>query len=600
MANDNHLSSVTLYNVTMISNKYYNEFFELGQQKINFSFFELHLPDDDPVYTLKKVLEDIDFSSLIARYSSKGRSGYNPIMMYALVTYANMRGIRSVDRIVELCERDLAFIWLAKGHKPKRDAFYEFKGEKLTGEVLDDLNYQFLRRLKKEGLITLEALYIDGTKIEANANRYTFVWRGSINYHLAGLLDTIDGLYTKYNTLLSENDYGQKYELGNAQMFIIEGMDKVRAVIEKNRKRKLTKHKKLPNNTIIEIDNCSPLEILKLQKNLSKIADGEGIEFVSGKGKRKSEIQQLYEELEHCGKRLMEYKECFEIMGKDRNSYSKTDLEATFMRMKEDHMLNGQLKPAYNVQIAVENYFIIHGYVSNDRTDYNTLIPVVDKHIKAFGELLKELTADSGYCSEKNLLYLKQNKITSYIKLQDHEKRKTRGYTKDISKYYNMTTQVFEDELYYICHDGRELRHIRTEEKEQDGYTQTLEVYGCADCSGCEHKAKCLYKYNPDKDPDKNKVMKINEQWEELKEESHANVQSEKGILNRQIRSIQTEGHFGDIKENENFRRFNYRSTEKVYKEFMLYAIGRNINKYHRFLHEEIKKFEGKKDQKAA
>ncbi|CDD08301.1 putative transposase IS4 family [Dorea sp. CAG:317] len=600
MANDNHLSSVTLYNVTMISNKYYNEFFELGQQKINFSFFELHLPDDDPVYTLKKVLEDIDFSSLLARYSSKGRSGYNPIMMYALVTYANMRGIRSVDRIVELCERDLAFIWLAKGQKPKRDAFYEFKGDKLTAEVLDDLNYQFLRRLKKEGLITLEALYIDGTKIEANANRYTFVWRGSINYHLAVLLDTIDGLYTKYNTLLSENDYGQKYELGNAQMFIIEGMDKVRAVIEKNRKRKLTKHKKLPNNTIIEIDNCSPLEILKLQKNLSKIADGEGIEFVSGKGKRKSEIQQLYEELEHCGKRLMEYKECFEIMGKDRNSYSKTDLEATFMRMKEDHMLNGQLKPAYNVQIAVENYFIIHGYVSNDRTDYNTLIPVVDKHIKAFGEVLEEVTADSGYCSEKNLLYLKQNKITSYIKLQDHEKRKTRAYAEDISKYYNMTTQVFEDELYYICHDGRELRHIRTEEKEQDGYTQTLEVYGCADCRGCEHKAKCLYKYNPDKDPDKIKVMKINEQWEELKEESHANVQSEKGILNRQIRSIQTEGHFGDIKENENFRRFNYRSTEKVYKEFMLYAIGRNINKYHRFLHEEIKKFEGKTEQKTA
>ena len=600
MANDNHLSSVTLYNVTMISNKYYNEFFELGQQKINFSFFELHLPDDDPVYTLKKVLEDIDFSSLLARYSSKGRSGYNPIMMYALVTYANMRGIRSVDRIVELCERDLAFIWLAKGQKPKRDAFYEFKGDKLTAEVLDDLNYQFLRRLKKEGLITLEALYIDGTKIEANANRYTFVWRGSINYHLAVLLDTIDGLYTKYNTLLSESDYGQKYELGNAQMFIIEGMDKVRAVIEKNRKRKLTKHKKLPNNTIIEIDNCSPLEILKLQKNLSKIADGEGIEFVSGKGKRKSEIQQLYEELEHCGKRLMEYKECFEIMGKDRNSYSKTDLEATFMRMKEDHMLNGQLKPAYNVQIAVENYFIIHGYVSNDRTDYNTLIPVVDKHIKAFGEVLEEVTADSGYCSEKNLLYLKQNKITSYIKLQDHEKRKTRAYAEDISKYYNMTTQVFEDELYYICHDGRELRHIRTEEKEQDGYTQTLEVYGCADCRGCEHKAKCLYKYNPDKDPDKNKVMKINEQWEELKEESHANVQSEKGILNRQIRSIQTEGHFGDIKENENFRRFNYRSTEKVYKEFMLYAIGRNINKYHRFLHEEIKKFEGKTEQKTA
>ena len=480
----------------MLTTNYYNDFFEFGQQKINFSFFELSLPDDDPVYTLKKVMEELDFSGLLANCSDKGRTGYNPIMMYAVVTYANMRGIRSVDRIVDLCERDLAFIWLTRGQKPKRDAFYDFKNRKLTSDVLDDLNYQFMRRLQKEGLVTLKELFIDGTKIEANANRYTFVWRGSINYHLAGLLDSIDQLFEKYNSFLQENDYGTKYELGNAQMFVIEGMDKVR--------------------------------------------------------------------------------------------------EATFMRMKEDHMLNGQLKPAYNVQIAVENYFIVHGYVSSDRTDYNTLIPVLEKYKNAFGRILEEVTADSGYCSEKNLLYLKQNEISSYIKLQDHEKRKTRAYSEDISKYYNMRTGIFEDEQFYICHDGRELRHLRTETKEQDGYTQIFEVYGCADCSGCEHKARCLYKYDAEKDAEKNKVMKINEQWEELKERSHANIQSERGILKRQTRSIQTEGHFGDIKENENFRRFNYRSSDKVYKEFMLYAIGRNINKYHRFLYEKLRKFEGK------
>ena len=182
------------------------------------------------------------------------------------------------------------------------------------------------------------------------------------------------------------------------------------------------------------------------------------------------------------------------------------------------------------------------------------------------------MTADSGYCSEKNLLYLKENEIRSFIKLQDHEKRKTRAYREDIGKYYNMRYAVFEDEHYYICHDGRQLRHIRTESKEMDGYTQTVEVYGCADCSGCEHKSRCLYKYS-EKNSDRNKV---------------------------QIRSIQTEGHFGDIKENEGFRRFNYRSEEKVYKEFMLYAIGRNIMKYHRFLHQEIEKFEGKKGEKTA
>jgi transposase len=600
MANDNHLFSVPCYNGTMQKQDYYNDFFDIGQQKINFSLFDLRLPDDDPVYTLKKVMEELDFSGLLACYSDKGRTGYNPIMLYSVVTYANMRGVRAVDRIVDLCQRDLAFIWLTKGQKPQRDAFYDFIGKKLTGEILDELNYQFMRRLQKEGLITLKELYVDGTKMEANANRYTFVWRGSINYHLAGLLDAIDGLYARYNAFLHENGYGPKYDLGEARMFVIEGMEKVRRVIEENRRRKLTKHKKISNNAIIEIDNCSPLEILRLQKNLERIAQGEGIPFVSGKGRHKPELQKLYEELEECGRRLMDYKECFEIMGKDRNSYSKTDLEATFMRMKEDHMLNGQLKPAYNVQIAVENYFIVHSYVSSDRTDYNTLIPVLEKHQRAFGDPLEAVTADSGYCSEKNLIYLREKGIQSYIKLQEHEKRKTRAYKEEIGKYYNMTCAVFEDEHFYICHDGRQLHHIRTESREQDGYTQTYEVYGCADCSGCEHKARCLYKYNAEKNPDRNKVMKINERWEDLKEETNTNIQSETGILKRQTRSIQTEGHFGDIKENEDFRRFHYRSAKKVYKEFMLYAIGRNIMKYHRFVHQEIEKYEGKKEQKAA
>ena len=157
----------------------------------------MRLPNDDPVYTLKKLMEDIDYSGLLAQYTNKGRKGINSIMMYATVVYATMRGLRSVDTIVDLCKRDLAFIWLTQGKQPKRDAFYEFKNLRLTEEVLDDLHYQFIRRLEKEGLVTLKELYIDGTKMEANANRYTFVWRGTINYHLAGSLDTIDALYAK-------------------------------------------------------------------------------------------------------------------------------------------------------------------------------------------------------------------------------------------------------------------------------------------------------------------------------------------------------------------------------------------------------------------
>lgn len=384
------------------------------------------------------------------------------------------------------------------------------------------------------------------------------MWRGSINYHLAGLLDTIDHLYSRYNTLLLEERYAQKYSLGKMQMFVIEGMDRVRKIIEENRK-----HKKLPNYTMIEIDSASPLELLKLQINLTTIAKGEGILFVSGKGQRKSELQQLHEEIEACGERLLKYKDCYEILGTDRNSYSKTDVVATFMRMKEDHMQNGQLKPAYNVQIAVENYFIIHTYVSNNRTDYYTLIPVLKKHTDSFGAYPKEVTADSGYCSEQNLLSLKAEEIKSSIKLQTHEKMKTRVYKKDIGKHYNMMYMVGEDTHYYRCHNGRRLDYIRTETPKQSGYTRTIEVYGCKDCSGCEHKTRCLYQYDAERDATKNKVMKINELWEELKSESHANIQSEQGILNRQIRSIQTEGHFEYIKENDKFRRFNYRSSEK-------------------------------------
>ena len=237
---------------------------------------------------------------------------------------------------------------------------------------------------KAKQVRNVKELYINGTKIEANTNRYTFVWRSTINYHLSNPLDTIDAHYARYNALLSESGYDQKYGFGHAQIFIIEGMDKVREVILKNRERKLTKHIKLSNSSIIEIDSCSPLELPKLQTRLKQIAEQENILFVSGKGKKKLEIQQLYEVLEHCGNHLIGYKECFKIMGKERNSYSKTNLEATFMRMKEEHLLNSQLKLAYTVQVAVENYFIIHSYANNDRTDYHTLIPMLEKHKATF------------------------------------------------------------------------------------------------------------------------------------------------------------------------------------------------------------------------
>lgn len=365
--------------------------------------------------------------------------------------------------------------------------------------MLDDLHYQFIRRLEQENLVSLEKLYIDGTKFEANANRYTFVWRGSINYHLVGLLDKIDELFSRYNVLISEQGYDRKYGLYPKEMFVVSGIDKVREIIGKNRERKKSNKRKISNNRILEIDNISPLELLKLQINLEKVAQEERISFVEGKGKPKPEIQKLYEQIGKCGERLLKYQEHFRIMGSDRNSYSKTDLEATFMRMKDDHMMNGQLKPGYNVQIAIENDFVIHTYVSNDRTDYNTLIPVLEKHKGNFGSVLAEVTADSGYCSEKNLRYLEKENIESCIIQQVHEKMKTRAYKKEIGKHYNMIKFRDKNGFYYLCNNGRKLAHERTEVSRQNGLKQIFEIYACSDCSRCPFKAKCLYRYDDKK-----------------------------------------------------------------------------------------------------
>jgi len=470
--------------------------------------------------------------------------------------------------------------------------------EKTTVEILENLHYQFIHLLRNEGYLTLKILFLDGTKLEANANRYTFVWRGSINSNLIKLLDKINGLYDEYNAFINESNYKIKYNLIEEEMFIVEGTDKVRDTICKNNERKRNHKKKISNNGIVKIDNICPMKLMRMHSNLQVIRNNENIVFSNGRGQKKPRIQKICESLIENGERLLKYKDAFEIMGTDRNSYSKTDISATFMRMKEDHMMNGQLKPAHNVQFAIENYFVVHTYVSNDRTDYNTLVPVIEKHKKWLDTPLEEFVADSGYCSEKNLSYLRDNSIESFIKLQEHEKKKTKKYHQEIGKYYNMAVSEFDEEndriKSYKCHDNRLLHHSRTEIQTKSGVRRIFEVYKCESCDDCTYKSKCLYKYDEEKDLYKNKEIKVNYNWDELKRKSEENILSDKGIIYRQIRSIQTEGSFGDMKHNHKIRQFNHRGEEKVYKEMLFYTCGRNLIKYHRFEQKELESFEGK------
>jgi hypothetical protein len=235
----------------------------------------------------------------------------------------------------------------------------------------------------------------------------------------------------------------------------------------------------------------------------------------------------------------------------------------------------------------VENYFVVDYSVSQDRTDYNTLIPLVSKHILMTEANLLEVTADSGYCSESNLKFLKENQIAPYIKTQEHEKQKTRKYHNDISKHYNMKRDIVNNEYRYTCADGRYLEYQETKRR----YGKTFKVYTCKDCQGCERKKQCLYNYSESKDQTRNKRMEVNHEWIELKKETNDHIHTEKGIENMIIRSIQTEGTFGDMKYNDNFRQFNHRSMDKVETELFLYVFARNINKLHRFKNDKIKKY---------
>ena len=560
-------------------NNYYYEYFGGKQEKVKIFYEEILLPEDDPIHTLKEIIKELDFSELLKQYSEKGRKATNPIMLFSLLVYANMRGIRSVKQIVKECKRDICFMNICQNKAPLCDSIYRFKNNRITTEILDKLHYQFINLLKEKGLVELNKLFVDGTKIEANANRYTFVWRGSINYHLANLITNINQLYKQYNEFLTENEY-DTYDVSKVEMLVISGMDKVNEVIQKNRQRKKNNQRKISNNSIIKIENMDIESLNGIKCNLYMIAERENITLLSGKGHKKSELLKMYHDAQRYMERLEKYADNFEIMGEDRNSYSKTDNDATFMRMKDDHMKNGQLKPGYNVQFGTENHFIIDILLTNDRTDYHTLIPIVDKHNKSTGTQLNELTADSGYCSEKGLSYLVKKDIEPYIKLQLHEVMKTRKYKKDIGKHYNM--KRLNDDT-YICANYKKISYLYTSKSNRSGFEQEFKIYECEDCSGCSLKEKCFYNYNPDRHASRNKRLKINHNWEELKAKSNKNIQSEKGILNRQIRSLQSEGAFGNMKENNDFRRFNNRSYDKSYKELVFYAFGANINKLHQY-----------------
>lgn len=488
------------------------------------------VPENDSVRLLSQVLEGLNYSVLDEAYSTKGRKpAVPPKILFKILVYAYMNCTRSSRKIERACKRDINFMWLLQGRKaPDHNTIARFRTGRVASAI-NDLFSQVIKKLAEQDSIEFKNIFIDGTKIEANANKYTFVWKKATSKNQ-------DKLYKKSLKIVEE--INAKFEVNFALDF-----DKVEV-------QKMTEILNLLNNK-------------KIKQN---------IEFVYGKGKRKSPIQKYIEVVEDIIEKQVRYDEFNKTFG-ERNSFSKTDKDATFMRMKDDHMRNGQLKPGYNVQIAVESEYIVGVDISSERSDQRRLIPFLKKLEKDLKQKFSNVVADSGYESEENYVFLEDNNQISFIKPQNYEIIKKSTFKKDISRRENMKYDEELDE--YTCYSDRKLRPIGHKTRtSKSGYKSGVTIYECDNCSGCEYKTKCTKAVG-------NRKVEVSKIFTEKRNQSLLNINTPEGIALRVNRSIQVEGAFGILKEDYGFRKFYTRGIKKVNIEFMLLSLGYNINKLH-------------------
>ena len=469
------------------------------------------IPENAPVRLLNAQLEELDYGKLYQAYSPKGRkSAADPRVLFKVLVHGYLCGIYSSRKLEEACRYRIDFRWLLEDRKaPDHSTLARFRTGRCR-EVVEDLFYQFVRKLEEMGETDHTAVFLDGTKLESCAGRYTFVWRKTVEKHLAQV------------------------------------------------KEKL--------KTLVGLSTCAAVRS-KLEEEAGEIV------FVSGKGKRKSQDQRAWEEKKALLERWERYEGMLATMGEGRNSYSKTDTDATFMRMKEDHMRNGQLKPGYNVQIGVNSEYITGLDVFSDRTDVKTLRPMLNKLARWHRARYEEVVADAGYESLENYLYLEQNGQTCFIKPTNYDRKKSKKFQKQIGRVENMTYDPEED--CFACAQGRKLTLRRECTEVKDGRLVSTARYQCEDCRGCPHRAQCCRA----KDPDKPKEIVLQKTFWEKREEAARNIMSERGIHLRLCRSIQVEGAFGLLKNDFGFRRFLTRGKANIRTELFLLALAFDLKK---------------------
>lgn len=484
---------------------------------------EPQIPQDAPVRLVAEILDQMDYGKLERAAAKEGKNGSIPARVkFEILVFGAMNDIYSSRKLETACRYDVRYMWLLEGHAvPDHSTLSRFRSGLLM-ETIDDLFRQLMAYLSELEEIDYEHLFVDGTKLEAYANRYTFVWRKSVEKRLIKLRE-------KAAALLGQ-----------------------------------------------PLEQVSPEAVRRAHIAQERLCRELGIQFVSGKGRRKNPEQKRCEQLREIVSKWEEYERHLEIMGPNRNSYSKTDHDATFMRMKDDHMRNAQLKPGYNVQVGVSGEYIVGIQAFPNRSDSGTFIPFLENLGRIHGRKFDSVTADAGYESLENYLYLEENGQVCFIKPSNYEssKKKNKNW---IGRREDMHYAPQQDA--YICHGGMTLWPVgERRRKSETGFVSTSTIYECESCTGCALRSKC----NKAKG---NKRLETGRDFLRLRENSLGNITSETGIKLRINRSIMSEGTFGIIKEDRAFRRFLLRGNRKIHVELILLSFAFDIRKLHARIH---------------
>lgn len=500
-------------------------FKEYDPDQLTFLPYKLEelVPVGHPVRIVKQVVDAVDVKPLNRKYKGGGASSFHPRLMLKLLVYGYLTNTYSSRKLEEQAAQNVHFMWLLGMKKPDHNTINRFRSEKLSG-VLKQIFSQIVLLLQLEGIVSLkEAVFTDGTKIESAANKYTFVWGKSIKVNKERMKAQLDELW------------------GYAQRIAAE---------------------ELKDTAPLEYSEINPE---KVKETISKInAALDDKEEVDKKVKQKLNYAK-----KHWPENLQRYEEQEKLLA-GRNSLSKTDPDATFMRMKEDHMLNGQLKPAYNLQISTQKQFILNYTLHQTSTDYQTLPPHIEQYESLYQTLPEAVVADAGYGSDENYGVLQQKGIEAYIKYNTFDQEQHDG----IKAFSNDSLHYNEAENYLTCPMGQRMTHIGDGQRvTTSGFVQLISRYRAQNCEGCPMRGACHKAAG-------NRVVEINHSLRKHKQAAKERLNTEQGIKYRKRRPADVEPVFAQLKHNHGFRRFLLKGMSKTEVEIGLLSIAHNLRKW--------------------